>query len=58
MNRANVVAAGAASGYGIAVFAAIAVFFGDASRSLGVALAFGLVTVLAIFAVTRIVNGD
>ncbi|MFC7130930.1 hypothetical protein [Haloferax chudinovii] len=56
MNRANVVAAGAASGYGIAVFAAIAVFFGEASRGVSVAVAFGLVTVLAIFAVTRVLS--
>ncbi|WP_191965418.1 MULTISPECIES: hypothetical protein [Haloferax] len=55
MNRTTVVAAGAAGGYGIAVFAAIAVFFQGASESIGVAVGFGLVTVIAIYAVTQLV---
>ncbi|ELZ99997.1 MULTISPECIES: hypothetical protein [Haloferax] len=56
MNRATAVAAGAASGYGVAVFAAIAVFFQDMSGSVSVAVAFGVVTLLATFAVTRVTH--
>ena len=55
MNRTTAVAAGAATGYGVAVFAAIAVFFQGASGSVEVAVGFGLVTVIAIYAVTRLV---
>ncbi|WP_191967111.1 MULTISPECIES: hypothetical protein [Haloferax] len=55
MNRTRALAVGAAGGYGIAVFAAIAVFFQGAAEGVGVAVGFGLVTVIAIYAVTQLV---
>ncbi|WP_411967402.1 hypothetical protein [Haloferax sp. YSSS75] len=58
MNRTKAIAAGTAGGYGIAVFAAIAVFFQGASESVGVAVGFGLVTVVAIYAVTELVLNE
>lgn len=58
MNRTKAIAAGAAGGYGIAVFAAIAVFFQGVPDSAGVAVGFGLVTVVAIYAVTQLVLSE
>ncbi|WP_416840169.1 hypothetical protein [Haloferax sp. DFSO52] len=58
MNRTKTIAAGAAGGYGVAVFAAIAVFFQGASESVGVAVGFGLVTVIAVYAVTQVMLSE
>ncbi|ELZ92872.1 hypothetical protein C440_12164 [Haloferax mucosum ATCC BAA-1512] len=58
MNRATAVAAGAASGYGVAAFAAIAVLLqnisGSADIGVGVGAVFGAVTLFGTFAATNV----
>ncbi|WP_396611496.1 hypothetical protein ACH9L7_15015 [Haloferax sp. S1W] len=58
MNRTTAIATGAVGGYAVALFVAIAVFFRGSPDSIGVAVGFGVVTILAAFGVSRIVAGE